>query len=87
MANFINGIYLTEKSFNNGGSVINCYLSRKKFIESIMALPADEKGGVSLVISKLKQPTDKGNTHYVKEREKYTAPVAQGNHNDSDLPF
>jgi hypothetical protein len=60
--NYINGMIIKEKSFDNGGSQLKVSIKVDEFIEQLKAI--NEKGWVNLVISKRKEPSDKGVTHY-----------------------
>lgn len=61
---FINGFYIKEKLFNDGGSVLNVSINVSKFIDDLKK--HEEKGYVNLVISKNRNgATDKGNTHNI----------------------
>ena len=61
---FADGTYLREKTFNDGGSVINLSVSVDKFTE-FLKKHKKEDGFVRLVISKKRTPDEKS-THFMK---------------------
>lgn len=64
--NYINGIWLNEKSFSDGGSIIKLSILPEKFIDSIKGLKVDENGFARVVISKSKTPKP-NSTHFAYE--------------------
>lgn len=88
---FINGIYIKEFVFSDGGSVLNVDISVDRFIEEIQKHKG-ESGYVKLRIGKNKKPTDKGNTHSV-SLNTFTAKPMEETKQESeqeptdDLPF
>tara|TARA_R110000824_G_scaffold73004_1_gene186040 strand:- start:2993 stop:3304 length:312 start_codon:yes stop_codon:yes gene_type:complete len=63
--NYINGIIIKEKSFDNGGSQLKISVKFDEFFEQLKAI--NEKGWVNLIVSRRKEPSDKGVTHYAFE--------------------
>ena len=63
--NYINGIIIKEKSFDNGGSQLKISVKFDEFFEQLKAI--NEKGWVNLIVSRRKGPSDKGVTHYAFE--------------------
>ena len=60
---YINGIWLEEKTFSNGNSILKLSVLPEKFIESFKAAKPNDKGYVKLVISKKLAPGKNGDTH------------------------
>lgn len=58
---YIDKCYIREKKFDNGGRVLNCAFG----VDELQKL-ADENGWVNLTISKRKEPSENGKTHYAK---------------------
>jgi len=63
--NYINGMIIKEKTFDNGGSQLKVSVKVDEFIEQLKTI--NEKGWVNLIISRRKEPSDKGVTHYAYE--------------------
>ena len=61
---YINQCSLREKTFDNGGSLINA-----AFKISELQDHADENGWVNLVIAKRREVSEKGATHYAYKSE------------------
>ena len=100
--NYINGMIIKEKSFDNGGSQLKLSIKVEEFVEQLKAI--EEKGWVNLVISKRKEPSDKGVTHYAfqdtftpdpnfrsnktdQHESRYGSEEAKNNNDQDDLPF
>jgi len=87
---YVNGIYIKEKVFADGGSLLNISISKaaiKEFAENL-----DDKGYAKITIAKRKEADKYGNTHYSyynsyepKQTQPETNPVL-GNETD-DMPF
>lgn len=60
---YVNGIFLKEKTFNNGGSILNASINYVKFMEELQK-HVNDKGYVNIQFCKRKSTDDKGNTHY-----------------------
>ena len=98
---YINGVFLKEVTFNNGGSIINMNINVEKFIQE---LKAHEKNGyTNIKICKRREADAHGNTHYAElntyqkpennqterqepTKESYEEADKDENGND-DLPF
>ena len=67
--NYINGIILKEKTFDNGGTQLKVSIKLDEFVEQLKACDQDKdfKGWVNCCISRRKAPSDKGVTHYMFE--------------------
>jgi hypothetical protein len=67
--NYINGIVIKEKSFDNGGTQLKVSIKLDEFIEQLKECDQDEsyKGWVNCIISRRLEPSDKGVTHYMHE--------------------
>jgi hypothetical protein len=63
--NYINGMIIKEKNFDNGGSQLKVSIKFDEFFEQLKAI--NEKGWVNLIVSERKVPSDKGVTHYAYE--------------------
>lgn len=89
---YVNGIFIKEKTFSDGGSLINVSISKaalKEFAENL-----DEKGYAKITIAKRKEADKYGNTHYsyynsYEPRTGTTQPdvTPDSDNNDDDLPF
>ena len=87
--NYAAGLFIREKTFANGNSILNVSISRDKFIEWLMGIPCDEKGYCKIGISKRLQANDKGLTHTAwEDKWKPTPkqPDAQPASKPSDVP-
>ena len=58
---FIDKCYIREKTFEDGGTVLNCAFG----IDELNKL-ADSNGWVNITINKRRSPSDNGKTHYAK---------------------
>lgn len=54
--NYINGAFITEKTFSDGGSLFRLRLLPEKFIASLKTLVVDDEGFATVVMSKSKTP-------------------------------
>ena len=61
---YINQCSLREKTFDNGGSLINAAFKVSELQEHV-----DENGWVNLVIAKRREVSEKGATHYAYKSE------------------
>lgn len=61
---FINGLWVQEKSFDNGNTILKLSILPEKFIESIKSVKVNEKGYIKLIISKKKSLGENGDSHY-----------------------
>jgi len=87
---YVNGIFIKEKTFPDGGSLLNISISKaaiKEFAENL-----DEKGYAKITIAKRKEADKYGNTHYGyynSYEPKQTQPeTTQESENETeDMPF
>ena len=63
--NYINGLVIKEKTFDNGGSQLRISVKVQELIEQLQAI--EENGWANILISRRKEPSDKGVTHYAYE--------------------
>jgi hypothetical protein len=90
---YVNGIIIKEKTFDNGGSQLKMSIKVEDFTSQLKEL--SENGWANLIISKRKEPSDTGVTHYVKVDTWKPDPNKVGKPNaapikaeaESDLPF
>ena len=85
---YINKCSIKEKTFDNGGSVLNCSFHIDELI-----IHKNENGWVNLTICERREVSDKGHTHYAKLNN-YTPPTDDSSDvkekkklEDDDLPF
>tara|TARA_B100000519_G_C13996723_1_gene321929 strand:- start:137 stop:430 length:294 start_codon:yes stop_codon:yes gene_type:complete len=91
---FINGLFIREKTFDNGGSIIKIDVDVYKLTQQLEQLK-NEKGYVSIDLKKRQQKSDNGLTHYAEQNtfipKKQTQQNQQGNSwttgDDNDIPF
>ena len=89
---FINGVFLREKTFDNGGSIINIDITD---IESFAQQLRDNQkngGKITLEIKERRNKTDNGLTHYMEVSQYVPKETSQSNvnnniENNDDLPF
>ena len=60
--NYINGLVIKEKTFDNGGSQLRISVKVQELIEQLQAI--EENGWANILVSRRKEPSDKGVTHY-----------------------
>ena len=85
---YINGIVLKEKKFDNGGSIINCWIKYDDFIKEIDSIK--KNGSVNIVIAERKAPSSTGVTHYVYQdtfEPKQKQEPVHYEETEDDLPF
>jgi hypothetical protein len=89
---YVNGIIIKEQSFNNGGSLLKMSIKVEDFISELKGI--ENNGWANIVVSKRKEPSDKGITHYAKiddwkpDPDKANSGQTQPNKEEkSDLPF
>ena len=61
---YLDGAYATEKTFPDGGSLMKLKLKADR-LRAFVDAHTDDKGYLRLVVSKRRQPSDKGETHTV----------------------
>ena len=67
--NYINGIIIKERAFDNGGTQLKVSIKLDEFIEQLKECDQDKdfKGWVNCIIARRLEPSDKGVTHYLYE--------------------
>ena len=60
---FINGIFIKEQKFSNGGSILKMSVIADKLIEELSKYK-NASGYVNIDICQKREPDQKGNTHY-----------------------
>ena len=92
--NYINGMIIKEKTFDNGGSQLKISIKVSEFIEQLKSI--EDKDWANLIVSRRKEPSDKGVTHYAfedpwkpnKSDQLMTKYGSEESKNDEDeLPF
>ena len=90
--NYINGFFIKEKSFDNGGKILKVSVKVDDFVEQLREI--ESKGWANLNIAKRKEPSDKGVTHYVYEDQwkpekdyNETNDPQWDNKKNDDMPF
>ena len=63
--NYINGMVIKEKVFDNGGKQLRVWIRVDDLIEQIKDI--EENGSANLIISRRKEPSESGVTHYAYE--------------------
>ena len=59
---YVNGMIIKQKTFDNGGTQLKVSVKVEELIKQLKEL--DDDGWVNLIITKRKQPSDAGVTHY-----------------------
>jgi len=85
---YVNGMIIKEKTFDNGGSQLKVSLRVEELTRQLKEL--DDNGWVNLVVARRKEPSDAGVTHYAyvdpwKPTKQNSAPKTKAG--DDDLPF
>ena len=79
----------TEKVFDNGGSVINCWIDTR-------SIQANDRGYISFSVGRRRSPSDKGATHWIavndyekkeQKSEERAEAERQGFQPNDSLPF
>jgi hypothetical protein len=65
---FMDGLFIREKQFDNGGSIIKIDIDVSRFSKQIEELK-NEKGFVSIDIKKRMNKSDNGLTHYAEQNK------------------
>lgn len=86
MKNYVNKIYIKEKTFADGGSLLNVSISETALNEMLSNV---KKGYANIVIAKRREADNYDNTHYAYyseyiPKEKTEPEVVK---TDDDLPF
>ena len=87
---FINGLFIREKQFDNGGSIIKLDVNVESLTKQLNELK-NEKGFVSIDIKQRQTKSENGLTHYA-EQNKFisktqTQKIQQGAPSHDDVPF
>ena len=88
---YVNGMIIKEKTFDNGGTQLKVSLKVEELTTQIKEL--DDDGWVNLIITRRKEPSDAGVTHYAyvdpwKPTKQKTSPKkAVTSVDEDDLPF
>ena len=61
---YVNGVIIKEKTFDNGGTQLKMSVKVDDFIEELKSI--QDKGWANLIVSRRKETSDTGITHYVK---------------------
>ena len=90
--NYINGMVIKEKVFDNGGKQLRVWIRVDDLIEQIKDI--EENGSANLIISRRKEPSEAGVTHYAyedtwKPSQQYDTDYSgkKGDDDDDELPF
>jgi len=85
---YVNGIVIKEKTFDNGGSQLKMSVKVEEFVSQLKSI--EDNGWANLIVSKRKEPSDTGVTHYVKVDTWKPDPnksKVSSEEKSSDLPF
>ena len=59
---YVNGLIIKEKVFENGGNQLKLSIKTEDFVTQLKEL--DDNGWVNLIVTRRKEPSDTGITHY-----------------------
>ena len=59
---YVNGMIIKEKTFDNGGSQLKVSIKVEELTKQLKEL--DDDGWVNLIVTRRKEPSDAGVTHY-----------------------
>jgi hypothetical protein len=59
---YVNGMIIKEKTFDNGGNQLKLSIKTEDFVTQLKEL--DDNGWVNLIVTRRKEPSDTGITHY-----------------------
>tara|TARA_R100000152_G_C6741385_1_gene165158 strand:+ start:639 stop:926 length:288 start_codon:yes stop_codon:yes gene_type:complete len=90
---YVNGMIIKEKTFDNGGTQLKLSLKVEELINQIKEL--NDNGWVNLIITRRKEPSDAGVTHYAyvdtwkptKQNNSTKKAVTSEDLDEDDLPF
>tara|TARA_R110002111_G_scaffold57693_1_gene97638 strand:- start:218 stop:508 length:291 start_codon:yes stop_codon:yes gene_type:complete len=91
---YVNGIIVKEKTFDNGGTQLKMSVKTDEFVKQLSEVT--ENGWANLIVSRRKEPSETGITHYVvvdtwKPNQKSSSMkpemVIPESDSDSGLPF
>ncbi|QDP64937.1 MAG: hypothetical protein Unbinned1473contig1002_27 [Prokaryotic dsDNA virus sp.] len=84
---YVNGMIIKEKTFDNGGTQLKVSIKVEDLITQLNEFKSD--GWVNLIVSRRKEPSDAGVTHYTYvdtwKPKKKTQAIEVGS--EDDLPF
>lgn len=88
---FMDGLFIREKEFDNGGSIIKIDIDVSRFTKQLQELK-NEKGFVSVDVKKRKTKAENGLTHYAEQNKFIPKTQTQQNQqgekvSSDDLPF
>ncbi len=90
---FINGVFLREKTFDNGGSIINIDITDIESFSNQLQNHAKSDGRITLEIKERRNKSDNGLTHYMEVSQYVPKETSVDNNvnnvsdNDDSLPF
>jgi len=92
---FMNGIFIREKQFDNGGSIIKCEIPNAHDFAQQLKNHANNDGKITLEIKTRREKAENGLTHYCEVSQFVPKPQTQNvssNENkfhtsDDDMPF
>ena len=88
---FINGVFLREKTFDNGGSIINIDITNIDDFTNQLKQNQKAGGKITLEIKERRNKSDNGLTHYIQvstfEPQQREQVVDNQTHNNDGLPF
>jgi hypothetical protein len=62
---YINGVWIEQKKFDDGNSILKLSILPDRFIEQLQSLQKTDKGYVRLVVSRRKEVGKNGETHSI----------------------
>jgi hypothetical protein len=90
---FINGLFIREKEFDNGGSIIKIDINVNALHDQLAALKND-KGFVSIELKKRREKAENGISHYAelntfvpKQKDQNSSESSEKFHTSDDVPF
>jgi len=81
---YLNGIFLKERKFDNGGSIINATIT-ETFVND--CLDKMDNGKIRVKICSRREPDKNGNTHYVEVDDWKPSQQQIEEHKKDDIPF
>ena len=88
---YVNGMIIKEKTFDNGGTQLKVSLKVEELTNQIKEL--NDNGWVNLIITRRKEPSDAGATHYAyvdtwkPTKQNTSDKKAVTSKDEDDLPF
>lgn len=88
--NYVNGLIIKEKTFDNGGTQLKLNIKLDDLMNSLKSM--EDKGWVNLIVSRRKEASETGITHYAyqdtwKPTAKTNTKTKAVTVEDDDLPF